>query len=38
MIPGARLIEHPGSGHIPAIDAPAATAHLITDFLEGLYA
>lgn len=34
LIPGARLVELPGSGHIPAIDAPEATARIIAEFLE----
>lgn len=36
MIPNARFVELAGSGHIPAIDAPDATARTITDFLGGL--
>lgn len=36
LIPGARVVVLPGSGHIPAIDSPAAMADLITDFLAGL--
>lgn len=37
LIAGARLVELAGSGHIPAIDAPAATARIITAFLGGLH-
>jgi 3-oxoadipate enol-lactonase len=36
LIPGAKLVTLQGSGHIPAIDAPAATAHLIEDFAKEL--
>ena len=36
LIPDARLVVIDGSGHIPAIDAPDATARLIGDFLKGL--
>lgn len=36
MIANAQLIELNGSGHIPAIDAPEATARAFTDFLEAL--
>lgn len=36
MIAGARMVTLPGSGHIPAIDAPAATAAAIATFVEGL--
>jgi 3-oxoadipate enol-lactonase len=36
MIRGATLVELVGSGHIPAIDAPDATARAIRDFLGGL--
>ena len=36
LIAGARVIELAGSGHIPAIDAPDATARAIIDFLEAL--
>jgi 3-oxoadipate enol-lactonase len=35
-IRGAQMIELPGSGHIPAIDAPEAMARAITDFMGGL--
>lgn len=34
MIPGARLVTLQGSGHIPAIDAPEATAAVIGHFLK----
>jgi 3-oxoadipate enol-lactonase len=37
LIAGAKLVELAGSGHIPAIDAPDATARAITDFLGGLH-
>ena len=33
MIRGARVVVFEGSGHIPAIDAPAATAAVIAGFL-----
>ena len=33
MIPGAQLVMMQGSGHIPAIDAPEATAAAIGHFL-----
>lgn len=33
MIRGARLTQLPGSGHLPAIDAPQATAAAIAGFL-----
>ena len=36
LIPGAQMVVIQGSGHIPAIDAPVATAGLIGDFLKGL--
>ena len=36
LIPGARVVVMQGSGHIPAIDAPDATARLIGEFLKGL--
>lgn len=36
LIPGALVVVMEGSGHIPAIDAPGATARLIGDFLKGL--
>ena len=36
QIPGADCVELAGSGHIPAIDAPDATAAAIRDFLGGL--
>ena len=36
LIPGARVVVMQGSGHIPAIDAPVATARLIGAFLKGL--
>jgi 3-oxoadipate enol-lactonase len=38
LISGARLTVLQGSGHIPAIDAPATTAAAITAFLEPLNA
>lgn len=34
LIHGAQILELQGSGHIPAIDAPAATAAAIATFLE----
>ena len=37
LIRGAKLVELAGSGHIPAIDAPEATARVIADFLESLH-
>ncbi len=33
-IPGARFVVLDGSGHLPAIDAPEATARLIRDLME----
>ena len=36
MIPGARLEVLNGSGHLPAIDAPAQTADLILNFARGV--
>jgi 3-oxoadipate enol-lactonase len=33
LIRGAKLVELAGSGHIPAVDAPKATARAIADFL-----
>ena len=36
-IPGARFVVLDGSGHLPAIDAPEATAHLIRDLVEQSY-
>ena len=36
LIPGATVALIQGAGHIPAIDAPAQTTALITDFLESL--
>ncbi len=36
LITNAQLLELEGSGHIPAIDAPEATARAIADFLEAL--
>ncbi len=38
LIQGAHLTILQGSGHIPAIDAPEATAQAITTFLRGLHA
>jgi 3-oxoadipate enol-lactonase len=35
LIRGAQLFELQGSGHIPAIDAPEATARAISDFTGG---
>ena len=35
LIRGAHLVELAGSGHIPAIDVPEATAGAISDFLRG---
>lgn len=37
-IPGARVVEFQGSGHLPAIDAPEATAAAIGEFLAGALA
>ena len=37
LIAGARMITLPTSGHIPAIDAPKATAAAIAAFLESLH-
>lgn len=34
LIRGARMVELAGSGHIPAIDAPATTARTIIEFLD----
>lgn len=34
MIPAAQLVTMPGSGHLPAIDAPGATAAAIGRFLK----
>lgn len=36
MIPGARVVDLPESGHIPAIDAPETVAALIADVARGL--
>ena len=36
LIRGAKLVELAGSGHIPAIDAPAQVASLIAGFVGGL--
>lgn len=38
LIKGAEVVELQGSGHIPAIDAPTATAQAIATFLGGLHA
>ena len=38
LIRNAQVLELQGSGHIPAIDAPAATAQAIANFLGGLHA
>lgn len=38
LIHGAQLVELAGSGHIPAIDAPEATARAIMSFQETLHA
>jgi 3-oxoadipate enol-lactonase len=37
-IQGAQVVVLQGSGHIPAIDAPAAIAQAIATFLEGIHA
>jgi 3-oxoadipate enol-lactonase len=36
LVPGARLAEIPGAGHLPMADAPAAVAAVVNPFLAGL--
>lgn len=35
-IPGARLMEIPGAGHLPCIEQPVSTSRAILKFLQGL--